>query len=131
VKAEAEWRDGHVYRAYLQGLDDDDLEYVARLHWAVKVLISGDKLTVHSPLRLVAMKRLRFLPLWGDQFDPLFMPGPNPTPFTVNRPDVQLRFHANRNNLAVGMEKNLSLCEDREDEERRKDLANPPPRPTQ
>ena len=89
VKAEPEWRNGHVYRAYFTGLEADDLRYVARLHWAVKVLISGDKLTVNSPLTLVAMKRLRFLAMWGDQFDPYFRPGP-PNPFVANRAGVKL-----------------------------------------
>ncbi|HZU35258.1 MAG TPA: hypothetical protein VFA18_05100 [Gemmataceae bacterium] len=32
VKAEAEWRNGQIYRAYCTGLDDDDLLHVARLH---------------------------------------------------------------------------------------------------
>src|SRR5581483_3558487 len=123
VKAEAEWRNGHIYRAYFTGLDDDDLEYVARLHWAVKVLISGDKLTVDSPLTLLAMKRLRFLPLWGDQFAPLFK-GPMPPTFTVNRPDVRLRLYWSRDDLAVKGEKNQSRTDDWEDEQRRKDLAN-------
>jgi hypothetical protein len=126
VKAEAEWRNGHVYRAYFTSLDDDDLLHVARLHWAVKVLISGDKLTVDSPLTLLAMKRLRFLPLWGDQFKPLFM-GPMPPPFTINRPDVELRFYRSRDDLAVQGEKGQSRAEDFIDEERRKDLTNPPP----
>ena len=126
VKVEAEWRNGHIYRAYFTGLDDDDLRHVACLHWAVKVLISGDKLTVNSPLTLVAMKRLRFLPLWGDQFAPLFK-GPVPPTFTVNRPDVRLRLYWSRDDLAVKGEKNQSRTDDWEDEQRRKDLANPPP----
>jgi hypothetical protein len=125
VKAEAEWRNGHVYRAYLTGLDNDDLEYVARLHWAIKVLVSGDKLNAQSPNLLIPMKRLRFLPLWGDQFEPLFK-GPSPPTFTVNRPDVRLRFYQSRDDLAVQGEKVQNGVEDWEDEERQKDLANLP-----
>jgi hypothetical protein len=125
VKAEAEWRNGHVYRAYFTGLDDDDLEYVARLHWAVKVLISGDKLTVNSPLTLVAMRRLRFLVMWGDQFKPYFRPGP-PNAFVANRLDVLLRFYNNRDPDAIKAEKVGSVDEDHREERRRKELANPP-----
>ncbi len=128
VKAEAEWRNGHIYRAYFTGLEDDDLRYVVRLHWAIKVLISGDKLTVYSPLTLLPMRRLRFLVMWGDQFKPYFMPGP-PDPFVANRPGMQLRFHMNRNKSVVQMEKGLSIFEDQDDEDRRKDLANAPPAP--
>jgi hypothetical protein len=126
VKAEAEWRDGHVYRAYCQGLDDDDLEHVARLHWADKVLISGDKLNAQSPNLLIGMKRLRFLPLWGDQFKPLFT-GTSPPTFTVNRPDVKLRLYWSRDDTAMVGEKGQSSAEDFMEEQRREDLAKPVP----
>ncbi len=125
VKAEAEWRNGHVYRAYFTGLDDDDLLHVARLHWAIKVLISGDKLTENSPLTLLAMKRLRFLPLWGDQFAPLFTRKSSP-PFAINRLDVKRRLYWNRDD-AVNAEKIQNRVDDWVDERRRKDLTNPPP----
>lgn len=126
VKAEAEWRDGHIHRAYLTGLDDQDCLTVACLHWAVKVLASGKDLTPEGVLRLVPMKRLRYLSLWGDQFAPMFT-GRTPPPFTVNRPDVKLRLYWNCDGFVVDAEKGQSILEDMAEEERRKDSANRPP----
>jgi len=45
----------------------------------------------------------------------------------VNRPDVRLRLHWSRDD-AIDREKSNGRDEDYNEEERRKDLANPPPR---
>jgi hypothetical protein len=79
---------GHVTEAHLHQpwlkWTDDDLDDVARLQWARKVVVGGET-TPHGLLKLFPMKRLRDLWACGEQYT-----HESVRPFWLNRRDVMV-----------------------------------------